>query len=90
MHQAVNHLVHDEYNHSDYGGSNHHEQGAFNDLLLGGPRSLVTKLVIGLLDIRKQLEFLHFSKISTGREARTPDTWFWRPVLYRLSYSRVF
>ena len=27
---------------------------------------------------------------STGREARTPDTWFWRPVLYRLSYSRVF
>ena len=25
---------------------------------------------------------------STGREARTPDTWFWRPVLYQLSYSR--
>ena len=24
----------------------------------------------------------------TGREARTPDTWFWRPVLYQLSYSR--
>ena len=27
---------------------------------------------------------------GTGREARTPDTWFWRPVLYQLSYSRVF
>ena len=26
----------------------------------------------------------------TGREARTPDTWFWRPVLYQLSYSRLF
>ena len=25
---------------------------------------------------------------GTGREARTPDTWFWRPVLYQLSYSR--
>ena len=27
--------------------------------------------------------------ISTGGEARTPDTRFWRPVLYQLSYSRV-
>ena len=25
---------------------------------------------------------------STGGEARTPDTWFWRPVLYQLSYTR--
>ena len=25
---------------------------------------------------------------STGGEARTPDTRFWRPVLYQLSYSR--
>gem|GEM_PF-2328864 len=29
-----------------------------------------------------------FLLICTGREARTPDTWFWRPVLYQLSYSR--
>ena len=27
--------------------------------------------------------------ICTGGEARTPDTRFWRPVLYQLSYSRV-
>ena len=26
---------------------------------------------------------------STEGEARTPDTWFWRPVLYQLSYFRV-
>lgn len=26
----------------------------------------------------------------TGGEARTPDTWFWRPVLYQLSYARLF
>ena len=25
----------------------------------------------------------------TGGEARTPDTRFWRPVLYQLSYSRI-
>ena len=25
----------------------------------------------------------------TGGEARTPDTRFWRPVLYQLSYSRL-
>ena len=24
----------------------------------------------------------------TGGETRTPDTWFWRPVLYQLSYTR--
>lgn len=33
--------------------------------------------------------FLEFNNISTGGEARTPDTRFWRPVLYQLSYSRV-
>ena len=27
--------------------------------------------------------------IRTGGEARTPDTWFWRPVLYQLSYTRI-
>ena len=26
---------------------------------------------------------------STGGATRTPDTWFWRPVLYQLSYTRV-
>ena len=31
----------------------------------------------------------HLNNISTGGEARTPDTRFWRPVLYQLSYSRV-
>ena len=25
----------------------------------------------------------------TGGEARTPDTRFWRPVLYQLSYFRI-
>ena len=30
------------------------------------------------------------NRICTGREARTPDTWFWRPVLYQLSYARIF
>ncbi len=27
--------------------------------------------------------------LSTGGETRTPDTWFWRPVLYQLSYTRL-
>ena len=27
---------------------------------------------------------------GTEGEARTPDTWFWRPVLYQLSYTRIF
>jgi hypothetical protein len=24
-----------------------------------------------------------FRSFCTGRETRTPDTWFWRPVLYQ-------
>jgi hypothetical protein len=28
--------------------------------------------------------------VCTGGAARTPDTWFWRPVLYQLSYTRLF
>ena len=32
--------------------------------------------------------FIIFFNFSTGGEARTPDTRFWRPVLYQLSYSR--
>ena len=27
--------------------------------------------------------------LCTEGEARTPDTWFWRPVLYQLSYFRI-
>ncbi len=34
----------------------------------------------------KSLSNLFF---RTGGETRTPDTWFWRPVLYQLSYTRV-
>ena len=33
-------------------------------------------------------ERLGHENFSTGREARTPDTRFWRPMLYQLSYSR--
>ena len=32
--------------------------------------------------------FIESVDFSTEGEARTPDTWFWRPVLYRLSYFR--
>ena len=30
------------------------------------------------------------NSLRTGGATRTPDTWFWRPVLYQLSYTRVF
>ncbi len=53
MHQAVYHLVHDENYQSDNYGSNHHENRRFDNLHPGGPRSLVTELVVRLLDIRK-------------------------------------
>ena len=39
-------------------------------------------------DIKKDVP--NDTSSCTGREARTPDTWFWRPVLYQLSYSRKF
>ena len=46
----------------------------------------MNKLVVSFFKISYYL--LHFKNISTGGEARTPDTRFWRPVLYQLSYSR--
>ena len=33
--------------------------------------------------------FIFYVMICTGGETRTPDTWFWRPVLYQLSYTRI-
>ena len=27
--------------------------------------------------------------IRTGGETRTPSQWFWRPLLYQLSYTRL-
>ncbi len=42
---------------------------------------------------KRQKKRSHFCKtffcFCTGGETRTPDTWFWRPVLYQLSYTRV-
>ena len=34
------------------------------------------------------LTFSLLHTFSTGGATRTPDTWFWRPVLYQLSYTR--
>jgi hypothetical protein len=36
----------------------------------------------------KKAAFLQLFR--TGGETRTPDTWFWRPVLYQLSYTRFY
>ena len=47
----------------------------------------MNKFVVRFLEYSNNL--FHFLNISTGGEARTPDTRFWRPVLYQLSYSRV-
>ena len=35
-----------------------------------------------------QLNYQTNNFASTGGATRTPDTWFWRPVLYQLSYTR--
>ena len=38
---------------------------------------------------KKLLEVAQLKLYGTGRETRTPDTRFWRPVLYQLSYART-
>ena len=39
------------------------------------------------------MNFFNFSNVlifnSTGGETRTPNQWFWRPLLYQLSYTRM-
>jgi hypothetical protein len=51
------------------------------------PCHFMDKFVVRFLKICNYL--FHRNKICTGGEARTPDSRFWRPVLYQLSYSRV-
>ena len=34
--------------------------------------------------------FIHYPIYCTEGEARTPDSRFWRPVLYQLSYFRIY
>ncbi len=38
---------------------------------------------------RKTKKLPGLSSFCTGGATRTPDTWFWRPVLYQLSYTRI-
>ena len=33
--------------------------------------------------------FKAINKCCTGGETRTPSQWFWRPLLYQLSYTRL-
>ena len=35
------------------------------------------------------LSDLNLVSVSTGGATRTPDTRFWRPMLYQLNYTRV-
>ena len=49
----------------------------------------MNQFVVRLFDIVNGFHII-ICIICTGREARTPDTWFWRPVLYQLSYARIF
>ena len=50
----------------------------------------ILNIVFGeqIAEFLKSRGFL-FGTFSTEGEARTPDTGFWRPVLYQLSYFRV-
>ena len=81
----VNNLIKHEYYKRYDNGSDKHNTTTLDQLGSGRPGSLITKLGIRLLNIRKYFKILHFLYFSTGRETRTPDTRFWRPVLYQLS-----
>lgn len=43
--------------------------------------------------IDSKMNFFSLSNVlifnSTGGETRTPNQWFWRPLLYQLSYTRI-
>ncbi len=52
---------------------------------------LATLLFVSTLYMIQQnkLSVSYLINICTGGATRTPDTWFWRPVLYQLSYTRL-
>ena len=68
VHDMVDNLVHDENAYCKYDGSYHNYNSAAGQLALGWPRSLITKLVIRILDILKYFEFHIF--VIFAREER--------------------
>ncbi len=47
-----------------------------------------TQQATGTRKHKKKRQKKYSSSVCTGSTTRTHDTWFWRPVLYQLSYAR--
>ena len=89
LHYALEADIHSEYYQCYQECSHHNNNRAVHQLLPCGPGNFVDQLVVCFLQVCLYVCHFLYKKISTGGEARTPDTWFWRPVLYQLSYTRV-
>jgi hypothetical protein len=65
----------------------------FFNLCTGGETRMLTLSVSILIPLggRQDSQALNlFFNLCTGGETRTPSQRFWRPLLYQLSYTRVF
>ena len=70
MHHLIDAQV-DEPNHNrQYDGSNHNDDCAVGQFLLGRPGNLVNEFVVGFLNIRKYLTLFHLSFFVLAREVR--------------------
>ena len=58
-----------------------------NSLNLGQVTLFLSSSIESIMNFFNLSNFLCFF-VCTGGETRTPNQWFWRPLLYQLSYTR--
>ena len=85
-HNSGKGLIHYIDDYCYHNGSDGNNNGTALKLTPGGPRNFMQQLINGFFYISFNT---HLSAFCTGEGTRTPNQWFWRPLLYQLSYTRV-
>ena len=88
MHYPAECKVHTSHDNCKDQSCHQYQGSAVLQFTPGRPGNFVYQLCESFLEI---CFYFHCQQLNyrTGGETRTPDTWFWRPVLYQLSYTRV-
>ena len=86
----IHHKNNKRYNHCSY----RYDNGAGLQFFPGRPRHFMHKLIVRLREKIWNLIHIYLVKVNdsvcTGGRTRTLSQWFWRPLLYQLSYTRLF
>src|SRR5690554_5037285 len=81
-------VVHQKYDQCDDGRCHQHQYTAALQLFPRGPGHFVHQLVVRFF--KSRYYSCHVLSFCTGGKIRTHDLRFWRPLLYQLSYTRLW